>query len=190
MRGTPQFRELSGHPNILHAGIQYWDPDGSSGFIVEIVWFLRTGSSMSSPSCRLYNDLEVAATPSQLVRGGLPGTSAFISSSTSSTNSNESFTTNSLHRDPTRRNLRGDLYHPYTRCDAARSSASSSPITLTRMIPLIWHNDRLRPTLPRLQYKNTDLLPDDLPNLDRMDIPLGFYRRKRLLRALGGAASV
>ncbi len=48
-----------------------------------------------------------------------------------------------------------------------------------------WYDDRLRPPLPRLQYKNTDILPADLTALDRSDTPLCFYRRRRLLRALG-----
>ncbi len=202
----------------MHAGIQYWDPDGSSGFIVEIVWFLRTASSVSSSSCRLCNEPDGLAAPSQLVHGGMPSAGAFYSSSTSSSNSSQFFAANSLHHEGCTSISAGSsgsqvLPGVFTTAPVGDSLAGIAGMRVPgRLTPTVrtgqianggmsmrslkrksghianggWYDDRLRPPLPRLQYKNTDILPADLAALDRSDTPLCFYRRRRLLRALGG----
>ena len=62
MRGTLQLRYELGYHDNMHAGIQYWCSDGSSGFFVDVVWFLRTAQSVSSHSYHVEEEAGVGHT--------------------------------------------------------------------------------------------------------------------------------
>ena len=83
MTGAHQPRDHLGH-TTLH-GIQYWNLDGPSGYIVEVVWFLHPACSGSSLSRH----------PDAAVSLDATGPAAALSSSTSNSSffsvSNSSF---------------------------------------------------------------------------------------------------
>ena len=49
MRGALQLRESYGRNSNLHDGIRFWDLDGASGYILEVVWFLRRWAGIFKP---------------------------------------------------------------------------------------------------------------------------------------------
>ncbi|CAK0903838.1 unnamed protein product, partial [Prorocentrum cordatum] len=49
---THRFHDPAGYSGHLHGGIQYWDADGSTGFLIEVVWFLRAVPTASSSQLR------------------------------------------------------------------------------------------------------------------------------------------
>ena len=50
---TRRLHDPAGYSGHLHCGIQYWEADGSKGFLLEVVWLLRvvptTSSSQPAP---------------------------------------------------------------------------------------------------------------------------------------------
>ena len=122
--------------------------DGSSGYVIEVVWFLPPAGSGSSLSRR---------------RGGMVGWGA------------EHYRADGVRVSP----------YGYATTSSSSVSNSWSSYNSVQNSGVQVLDDWIRPSLPALQFASGDLLPNDMQNLSRQDVPLSLYRHRRLLRALG-----
>ncbi len=139
----------------MHGGIQYWNLDGATGFILEVEWFLRTDVSSHSPHHGATSSL-----PRSIMQSySLQPNSSINSSFSSSSNSGNARNSSPGCRGPV---FYRDLGHPHYAEDP-----------------------HLRPPLPSLSIADLDINPMDMDRLAQLDTPLCIYRRLRLHRALG-----
>ena len=146
------------HGHVMHDGIRFWCLDGSAGFLIEVVWFLRSTPVASSSQCRFV--VEDVSDPAlvQTTQTWESSASSPVTPNWFSRSGNFLVSENSTHN---------SLQGPHN------------------LVQRVLYEEWRRPQLPALRLDGDQVAPEDPVALARLDIPNCIYRRMRLRRALG-----
>ena len=158
----------------MHIGIQCWEADGSSCFVVDVVWYLRPAPLRSSRPGRVDTNCEDSGAARLQWHSWSPMvfTSTSSSSDLWSTHNPNSYNSDILENSV---NVCNDLPSVHGFCENSVNACDALPFL----------HGRIRPELPRFQFGVDELLPVNLETLLQLDTPVDLYRMRRLMRALG-----